>query len=119
MRYERHHARNRADETIVKVSGKAKLVGFVADAESGKLVGIDMLVEHDSDGFADWLKGYVERLGVEAVVTDDMSIYKPVVDDLGLEHQICVMHVRKNVARRLRNVKGWQEWKSRLRELLE
>ena len=51
------------DETIVKVRSKAKLVGFVADAESGKLLGIDMLVERDSDRFADWLKGYVERLG--------------------------------------------------------
>ena len=59
-----------ADETIVKVRGKAKLAGFVAEAESGELLGIDMPVERDSDGFADWLKGYVERLGVNAVVTD-------------------------------------------------
>ena len=108
-----------ADDTIVKVRGKAKLVGFVADAESGELLGIDMLVERDSHGFANWLKGYVERLGVEAVVTDDLSTYKPVVDGLGLEHQICVTHVRKNVARRLRKVKGWREWKSRLRNLLD
>ena len=47
-----------ADETIVKVRGKAKIVGFVVDAESGELLGIATL----SDGFADWLKGYVERL---------------------------------------------------------
>ena len=52
-----------ADETIVKVRGKAKLVGFVADAESGELLGIDMLIERDSDGFANWLKVYSERLG--------------------------------------------------------
>ena len=96
-----------ADETIVKVRGKAKLVGFVADAEIGKLLGIDMLVERDGDGSADWLKGYVERLGVEAVVTADLSTYKPVVDGLGLEHQVCVTHMRKNMARRLRKVKGW------------
>ena len=108
-----------ADETIVKVRGKAKLVGFVTDAESGELLGIDLLVERGSDGFVDWLKGYVERLGVEAVVTDDLSTYKPVVDRLGLEHQICVTHVRKNVTRRLRKVKGWQGWKSRLRMLLD
>ena len=50
------------DETIVKVRGKAKIVGSVADAESGELLGIDILVDIDSDGFADWLKGYVERL---------------------------------------------------------
>ena len=68
-----------ADETIVKVRGKAKLVGFVADAESGELLGIDMLVERDSERFADWLKGYVERLGVKSVVTDDLSTYKGIL----------------------------------------
>ena len=55
-----------ADETIVKVRSKAKIVGFVTDAESGELLGIDMLVECASDGLADWLKEYVERLGVES-----------------------------------------------------
>ena len=32
-----------AGETIVKARGKAELAGFVADAESGELLGIDML----------------------------------------------------------------------------
>ena len=57
----------------------------------------------------------MERLGVEAVVIDDLASYKPVVDKLGLGHQICVTHVRKNAAKRLRKVKGWQEWKRRVR----
>ena len=108
-----------ADETIVKVLGKAKLVGFVADAESGGLLCIDMLVECDSEGFADWLKGYAERLRLEAVATADLYTYKSVVDKLGLEHQVCVTHVRKNAARRLHKVKGWQGYKSRLRNLLD
>ena len=107
------------DKTIVKVKGKAKLVGFVTDAESSRLLGIDTLVERGSDGFADWLKGYVERLGVEALVTDDLFTYKPIVDKLGLEHHVCVAHVRKNAARRLRRVKDWRDWKSRLRNLLD
>ena len=94
-------------------------MGFVADAESGELLGIDMSVESDGDGFANWLKGYVERLGVNAVATDGLSIYKPVVDGLGLERLACVAHAHKNMARRLRKVKGWQAWKSRLQELLD
>ena len=106
-----------ADETTVKARGKAKLAGFVADAESGESLGIDMPVERDSEEFADCIKGYVERLE-EAVATDDLSTYKPVVDKLGLEHRVCVVQVSKNVARRFRKVKGWQEWKSRLRNLL-
>ena len=65
----------------MKVRGKANLVEFVAGVESGELLGIDMLIERDGDGFAAWLKGYGERLGVEAMVTNDLSTYKPVVDE--------------------------------------
>ena len=63
------------------------VVGFVTDAESGRLVGMDVLVERDSDGFVRWLQGYVSRFGVEAVVTDDLNTYKPVVEHLGVDHQ--------------------------------
>ena len=98
-----------ADETIVKARGKAKLVGFVTDAESGRMLGVDMSVERAGNRFANWLKGYVEQLGVKAVATDDLSTYKLVVDGLGLERQVCVTHARKNVARRPRKVKVWRE----------
>ena len=43
----------------------------------------DVLVERDSEGFIKWLEGYVSRFGVEAMVTDDLSTYKPVVEHLG------------------------------------
>lgn len=56
---------------------------------------------------------------MEAVIIDDLSICKPVVDGLGLEYQVCVVHVNKNTARRLRKAKGWREWKSRLRIMVE
>ncbi len=59
-----------ADETIVKLRGKAKLVGFVADAESGKLLGIDMPVERDSDGFSNWLKKVCGSVGSGSRVTE-------------------------------------------------
>ena len=49
------------------------------------------------------------------MATDDLSTRKPVMDKLGLERQVCVVRVRKNAARRMRKVKGWGEWKSRLR----
>ena len=34
-----------ADETVLKVRGKRMVVGFVTDAESGQLVGMDVLWE--------------------------------------------------------------------------
>ena len=48
-----------ADETVLKVRGRRAVVGFVTDAESGRLVGMDVLVHRDSDGFVKWLSGYV------------------------------------------------------------
>ena len=49
----------------------------------GQIVGMDVLVNRDTEGFVDWLSGYVSELGVEAMVTDDLSTYKPVVDRTG------------------------------------
>ena len=75
-----------ADETVLKVRGKRMMVGFVTDAESGRLVGMDVLVQRDSNGFVKWLSEYVSRFGVEAMLTDDLNTYKPVVGHLGVDH---------------------------------
>ena len=52
-----------ADETVLKVKGKRTVVGFVTDAATGQLLGMDVLVERDSEGFIKWLEGYVNRFG--------------------------------------------------------
>ena len=53
-----------------------------------------------------WLQRYVSRFGVEAMVTDDLSTCKPVAERLGVEHQVCIAHVRKNVWNRLEDIDG-------------
>lgn len=107
-----------ADETVVKLKGEKAVVGFVMDAERGRLLGIDLLVERDRAGFTEWLSGYVDKFGVKAIVSDDLNTYKPVVEELGLEHQICLAHVRKNVRRRLKEIEGWDWHKARIWLLL-
>ena len=92
--------------------------GFVTDAATGQLLGMDVLVERDSEGFIKWLEGYVSRFGVEAMVTDDLSTYKPVVEHLGVEHQVCIAHVRKNVRNRLDDIDGWDWYKDRIWHLM-
>ena len=79
---------------------------------------MDVLVERDSEGFIKWLEGYVSRFGVEAMVTDDLSTYKPVVEHLGVEHQVCIAHVRKNVRNRLDDIDGWDWYKDRIWHLM-
>jgi transposase-like protein len=107
-----------ADETVVKVRGKATLLGFVVDGESGRTIGMDVLVEQDSPAFRRWLRSYTERLGVEVLVTDDLATYKPVVEALGLEHQVCLAHVRKWVHGRLRCIPEWEGEKALIRQVI-
>ncbi len=108
-----------ADETVVRVRGKATLLGFVVDGESGKTIGVDVLVEQDSAAFLGWLRSYTEALGVEVLVTDDLLTYKPVSEALGLDHQVCLAHVRRWVARRLRRIRGWEEEKAIVKEVVQ
>ena len=107
-----------ADETAVRVKGVKKIVGVVADAETGQVLGLDVLVERDSDGFMEWLGDFVSDYGVEAMVTDDLNTYKPVVRRLGIDHQICIAHVRKRAWNRLDGIDGRDWVKARIWRLL-
>ena len=107
-----------ADETAVRVKGVKKVVGVVTDAETGQVLGLDVLVERDADGFMEWLGDFVSDYGVEAMVTDDLNTYKPVVRRLGIEHQICMAHVKKRAWNRLDGIDGWDWVKARIWRLL-
>ncbi len=107
-----------ADETGIRVRGQAQLVGFVVDGESGKTIGVDVLMKQDGTAFRRWLKRYTRALGVEVLVTDDLNTYKPVSRQLGLGQQVCLAHVHRWVARRLRGIEGWEEEKARIREIV-
>jgi transposase-like protein len=107
-----------ADETVVRVRGVGELLGLVVDAESGRTIGVDVLVEQDSAAFRRWLKQYTECLGVEVLVTDDLATYRPVSHQLQVRHQVCLAHVRRWVARRLRRIEGWEEETALIRELV-
>jgi transposase-like protein len=107
-----------ADETVVKVQGRKVVIGFVVNPETGELLGLELLVERDAQAFMKWLRPYVEGYGVQVVVSDDLSTYKPVVEELGVEHQVCLAHVRKNVTRRLKEIEGWEGEKEKIRVLM-
>lgn len=107
-----------ADETGLRVRGQAQVVGFVVDQESKKTIGVDLLVQQDGAAFRQWLERYTRALGVEVLVTDDLNTYKPVSQQLGLAQQVCLAHVRKWVANRLRASRGWGEEKALIRQLV-
>jgi hypothetical protein len=93
-----------ADETVYEVKGEKVLVGFVVDAESGRTLGFEVLLEGDGEAFKGWLEPYAEELGAEVLVTDDNDSYSVAAAGLGVEHQLCVAHVRKYAAKRSKSI---------------
>ena len=89
-----------ADETVYKVKGREVVVGFVVDGASGRTLGFEVLFEGDGHSFRKWLEPYVKGFGVEVLVSDDNDSYGVAAAELGLEHQVCLAHVRKYVAKR-------------------
>ena len=76
------------------MTGEKAVVGVVDDAATGEVLGLNVLVKRDSDGFADRLRDFASGYGVEAMAADDLSAYKPVVRRLGVDHQICAARVK-------------------------
>lgn len=107
-----------ADETYVHLRGRTTCLGVVTDAQTGETLGVEVLVDQDAAAFLRWLRAYVAPLGVQVLVTDDLSTYKPVAERLGLQHQVCIAHVRKNVTKRLRKLPGQDAVKDAVRELV-
>ena len=64
------------------------------------------------------LGDFARDYGVEAMVAADLSAYKPVVERLGIDHQICIAHARKRAWNRLDWIDGWDWVKARIWRLL-
>jgi transposase-like protein len=101
-----------ADETLYRVRGREVLVGFVVDGQSGQTLGVQLLWQGDATAFRAWLAPYARALGVEVLVSDDAAAYGVAADELGLDHQLCLAHVRKAVTKRVRSigVQAEREW---------
>lgn len=93
-----------ADETVFSVKGEEVVVGFVVDGSSGKTLGFEVLFEGEAGAFRGWLEPYAEELGVEVLVSDDNDSYSVAAAELGLEHQLCIAHVRKYVSKRAKSI---------------
>jgi transposase-like protein len=107
------------DETYLKVKGQGIGVGFVTDPQSGELVGMRLLASREGEEMADWLTKTVQRLGCEVVVTDELESYKGAAEQAGLEHQLCLAHWRKAIARRLKKIPGYEKEKALIKEALK
>jgi len=84
------------DLTSVKVNGEWFPLGLTVDDTSGLVLTVDGLPGEDATTLEEWLEPIAEAVGAEILVTDDADAFKTVADDLGLDHQVCKSHVKRN-----------------------
>lgn len=85
-----------ADATYLKLRGEQVTVGMVVDDRTEELLGLELLPSENTDDLTDFVREIAEAVGAEVLVSDDLDSYKGVADELGLGHQICRSHVRRN-----------------------
>lgn len=108
-----------ADETQVKLSGNGVTLGFLTDPSTGEIVGMEILASREGEELGRWLVEAAKHFGAKALVSDELESYKPAAEKAGLEHQLCLAHWRKAVARRLKKIEGYPEEKKLIREALK
>lgn len=69
------------------------------DLGNGQLISVAQIDEKDTPALREWLFELKQKHGITAIVTDDLSTYRPLTEDLGLGHQVCQFHVRRWVGR--------------------
>jgi transposase-like protein len=92
--------------------GKKQPVLVAVDLGQGQVVSIGHVDESNPQALRHFLEPLVQRLGVSVIVSDDLFSYRHVVQQLGVEHQVCQFHVRRWVGRVLRELSGTvpKEW---------
>ncbi len=84
------------DLTSVKCAGKWLHLGLTVDSLTGLALTIDEVTEEDVAALTAWIEPIAASVGAEVLVTDDADGFKTVADELGLLHQVCKSHVKRN-----------------------
>ncbi len=85
-----------SDVTSVKCNGQWLTLGLCVDDTTGLVLTVDELSAEDADTLKEWLAPVAEAVGAEILVSDDADAFKTVADELGLDHQVCKGHVKRN-----------------------
>jgi hypothetical protein len=57
---------------------------------------IDELAAEDADALTAWIEPIATSVGAQLLVSDDADGFKTVADEIGLLHQVCKSHVKRN-----------------------
>jgi transposase-like protein len=92
------------DLTSVKCNGEWLHLGLAVDDTTGLVLTVDELCAEDADTLKEWLEPIAEAVGANLLVTDDADAFKPIADELGLDHQVCKSHVKRNSEKLIENL---------------
>lgn len=112
------------DGAWIRLNGETTGVMVAVDMGNGQMVSMEVVDEHDPEAVCCWLKPLVEEFGVEVIVTDDLTIYNSVEEELKVERQLCRFHMLRWVGKSLLELEkklaveeGWPDWPGVLAEV--
>ncbi len=85
-----------ADLTTVKVKGEWLPLAISVDAVSGLVLTIDALSAQDIEALKQWIEPIAKSVEAKVLVTDDADGFKTVADEIGVQHQVCKAHLKRN-----------------------
>ena len=92
------------DLTSVKCSGEWLPLGLTVDDTTGLVLTVDELPAEDAETLKEWLEPIAKAVDAELLVSDDADAFKTVANELGLEHQVCKSHVKRNTETFIENL---------------
>ena len=70
--------------------------GLAVDDTTGLVLTVDELAAEDAQTLKEWIEPIAETVDAKLLVSDDADAFKTVANELGLEHQVCKSHVKRN-----------------------
>lgn len=89
------------DETYVKLKGQSTGVGLTIDMGNGHTLMLEVAETKDPSLYLSWLVTCAREFGAEVIVSDDSTDYRAPIEELALSQQLCLVHVRRTVARNI------------------
>jgi transposase-like protein len=112
------------DGAWIRLNGQTTGVMVAVDMGNGQMVSMEVVDEHDPDAVCRWLRPLVREFGVEVIVTDDLTTYNTVEEELKVERQLCRFHMLRWVGKSLLELEkklaveeSWPDWPQVLTEV--
>jgi transposase-like protein len=107
------------DQTYFKIKGK-KVCLNIAVSPQGNILSLELLSEESSQSYASIFNQLKQAYGVEVIVTDDHKLYPEALEAMEepLPRQLCLFHLKRNVAKWLKKLDLSEEEKERVKGFL-